>query len=124
MHAAFIQKACRSIGGRRPELFGKEPRISNYMLTIDMQLLTYPQFRKIHILKGCLQRTMKLQGRERNRLLSLPAFALLPPCHIHHDAVVNDFLATTHKGRTATEDNQISFLLPLNHCEPVFYPLT
>ena len=94
------------------------------MLTIDMQLLTHPQFWEIHILKGRFHCTMKLQGRKRNRLLSLPAFTLLPPCYVHHDAVVNDFLATTHKGRTAAEDNQISILLPLNHCEPVFYPLT
>jgi hypothetical protein len=94
------------------------------MLTIDMQLLPHPQLREFHILKSCLQRTMKLQGREGNRRLPLPAFTLLSPCHVHYDAVVNDLLATAYKGRTTTEDNQIPLLLPLNHREPVFYAPT
>jgi hypothetical protein len=90
------------------------------MLTVDMQLLAHPQFGEVHILESFFQRTMKLQGRERNRRLPLPAFALLPSCYVHYDAVVNDVLATAHKGRTALGDNQVSFLLPLNHCEPGF----
>ena len=60
--AAFIQEAGWSISDRRPKRFRKKPRVSSYMLTVNMQLLAHPQFREFHILESCFQRTMKLQG--------------------------------------------------------------
>ena len=90
---------------RRPERFGEQPWVSSYVLAVDVQLLAYPQIREIHVLEGCFQRLMKIEGRERDWSLPFPSLALFSACHVHHDAVVYYFLAAADKSRTAAENH-------------------
>ena len=78
MQAALGKQLRRGIGRRRPERLGKQPRVSSDVLAVDVQLLPDPQFRESHGLEGCFQRLMKIQGRERDRLLPFPSLALFP----------------------------------------------
>ena len=114
--AAIAQKINWSIGNRRSELIRKKPRIRSNVLTIDVQALSHPHVREIHVLKSHFQLSIQILGSKRNRPLPLPVFPLPPQRHIDHDTVINHVLTAAHKRRPAAEYNKIAFLLPLDYC--------